>query len=104
MADGLSTARVLIRQLQGKLGVAGSVSNAGAVVAGDGFTSVKNSTGNYTVTFDKAFRVVPIAMATGQDWPCIVAAKTVSTINVIGLNDTGGVVDTDFDFIARPPS
>lgn len=44
--------------------VFGQVSSTGAVARGVGFSSVRNSAGNYTVTFTNAFTTLPVVTLT----------------------------------------
>lgn len=102
---GLSRDAVLIRQLQGKLGLAGTISSAGAVVRGEGFTSVRNALGNYTVTFSPAFADVPVVTFGGTTASELRhTAVSASSMTVNTFNSAGGLIDSEFDFIARPAS
>jgi hypothetical protein len=101
----------LVRQLQdalvGSKIVHGSVSSAGAILSGSGFTITKTGTGAYTITFTTAFAskptVVPAVVSTGtgirnQAEP-VVGSATVLTYN----SSTLAVLDAPFHFFAIGP-
>lgn len=113
MGAGLSTGRVLIRQLQGMLGgrryVSGVVDVTGgtpSIVEGDGFSIVDLGVGNYRVDFDPAFTNVPAAVFTGADGGGTetvprITARTSGSVTVLFVRRSDGTAfDTDFDFIA----
>jgi hypothetical protein len=67
----------------------GTINSDGTIKSGTGFTVVKNSTGNYTVTFSTAFAVQPVVLVT---------ALSLNLINSIGSVTTSGFTS---NFIAR---
>ena len=93
--------------------VGGSVSSAGVKVSGAGFTVVKNSTGDYTVTFAPAFSVAPLVIV--QIGYSVVWNRTAMVMNPSSTADTfpiatgfrvltrdtgGNPQDTSFSFFA----
>lgn len=85
------------------VGVAGTVGSGGTVVAGLGFSSVKNSTGNYTVTFDEDFDAAPllfIGSVTGHVTHAVSPPPDASGFT-IEFTDGSGVLDTQWTFWAR---
>lgn len=88
---------------------AGIVDGQGHVVAGKGFTAVRNSTGNYTLSFPGGtFRKVPAftcsgAGANGGAPICIIFGFSYSktgttTVNVLIVNQTNTPQDNAFHF------
>jgi hypothetical protein len=113
LAGQLDFLASLIRQLQGALGgnriVRGTVSPAGAIVVGEGFTSSKLATGTYQVVFDTAFSappsvVVSLGMTAGTVGIHIRDAVpiTVSLFEVVTYST--GFLDAEFNFIAVGPA
>lgn len=99
----------LIAQLQGALGgnriIRGTVSSAGAVVAGAGFTAARTGTGLYTVTFDTPFSAVPSvpvgAGATVAAYAVRASAVSTTAVSVVSyLVTTGVLTDAEWHFIA----
>lgn len=85
--------------------VRGGVSSAGSPTKGAGFTSVRNSTGLYTVTFSTPFNGVP-SITFAPDWYRVYASTENITSNSFQahfLNQNIGWEDTAFDFIAIGP-
>jgi hypothetical protein len=93
--------------------VGGSISSAGVKVAGGGFTVVRNTTGDYTITFAPAFSAAPLVIV--QIGYSVVWNRTAMVMNVAGTadsfptaasfrvltRDTGGnPQDTSFSFFA----
>lgn len=82
----------------------------GAVIQGVGFTCVRNSTGDYTVTFSPAFAVIPIITVTpilasgGVAWK-LYATPSASAFSLRIYSTLTGfaVTDADFMFIAMNP-
>lgn len=82
--------------------VRGSVTGAG-VGTGTGFTVVRNSAGNYTVTFTTAFSAAPFVLA-GVDGAAnafmLILSRSTTSFN-IQTNNTGlSATDTPFVFAA----
>ena len=84
--------------------VRGSVKYDGTVQYGSGFTTVKNSTGTYTITFSPAFSDVPTVVAIGN-------AGAMASLNGVGASTCviktywgfGTNTDSYFYFIAAGP-
>lgn len=99
---------LILGRLPGRREVTGSVSSAGAVTAGEGFSSVKDTTGRYTVTFDEPFLVAPTVLFAWADTAtgggAQITAKSTSAFSVVLYNTGGTVIDNAFEFIAREPT
>ncbi|WP_058041394.1 hypothetical protein [Streptomyces roseifaciens] len=88
--------------------VYGTVSAAGGVVSGTGFTSVRSATSTFTITFAKAFTSPPAVVATAA----VGSATAIVTVASIGTNaaviytaDPGGTwKPVPFSFIAMGPA
>jgi hypothetical protein len=85
--------------------IAGKVLSTGVKsIGGSTFTSVKNSTGNYTVTFPKGFgrnpTVVVTAVSGAEGYSALVSAKTNNTFTVKTFNPSDSAADCAFNFIA----
>lgn len=88
--------------------IRGTVNSDGTTSEGAGFTSVKNATGAYTVTFTVAFSDAPSVTVAGRqgDWVAIlgglpnVAFQDVATRAAVG----GANADSGFCFIAVGPA
>lgn len=84
--------------------IRGIVSDLGSKLHGNGFTSVKNSTGNYTVTFSTAFTGFPTVIvtdATGSGVKVFITAGLNGSSVIIKSYDlTGALADAAFGFIA----
>lgn len=82
--------------------VRGSVNSSGTKTAGEGFTSVRNSSGNFTITFSTAFSVAPVAVASITASGTITANVTAaSTTALTVLTFVGGSsTDSGFNFVA----
>lgn len=83
--------------------VRGEVSAAGAVSRGSGFTVVRNSAGNYTVTFSTAFSAAPIVVASfidGGIFAARVSATSTTATTIITFNSVGTSTDSAFQFHA----
>jgi hypothetical protein len=83
----------------------GQISSAGAIIAGSGFTVIRNAVGVYTVTFNVAFPAVPTVTAStvagGTGDGIQVSAKGVGSFIVHGYDtNTQAARDEAFDFIA----
>lgn len=96
---GLSTGLKIIR---------GLVTSSGTASTGEGFSSVKNSTGAYTVTFTSAFASAPIVVVTcyGAAQFAIVPSgsnPTTTTCAIQTYTDSGASSDSAFMFIAIGP-
>lgn len=89
--------------------VRGTVSSAGAVLAGAGFTASRVITGVYLVTFSPAFSGTPSVTVTPRlgSGAAYYVANTwlvgTSTFNVYIGNLSGTPVNTDFDFTVMGP-
>jgi hypothetical protein len=84
--------------------ITGQVSNAGAVVAGSGFTAASAGTGLYTVTFTAAFAVNPTVIVTAvmdsnQRVANLLNLATTS-FDVNTRNDAGSLANGAFHFVA----
>lgn len=84
----------------------GRVSGAGVIQAGTGFTVVRVSAGQYTVTFTTPFTVAPIVVTTAvinATIYTVITSLSVNAFTVLALN--GGVgTDAEFNFFAEEPS
>lgn len=82
-------------------------SAAGTITEGGGWSVVKNSTGDFTVTFTTAFSDVPSVVATGLTsgtGNVIVTACSASAVTLQGYNTANEtVIDFDIMFIAIGP-
>ena len=87
--------------------LAGICQSGGGVFQGTGFTSVRNSAGNYTVTFTvpQGTQVVVVASpyASAGLIPQIVVA-TASAFTVNFATSAGVATDTIWTFLAAPPT
>lgn len=103
----------LIRQLQGALGgnriIRGTVSSAGAIVVGSGFTVSRTGVGQYTVTFTTAFADHPTVTLGAGITVANYAVKlttrsaTAIAVNTITIAAAPANVDAEFSFIAIGP-
>lgn len=88
--------------------VRGIVTAGGTVSFGEGYTSAKDSEGNYTITFSSAFAFTPaitvtITSALGQVVPFLRAqSASAFSVNTQLMNGSGDV-DCAFHFIATGP-
>lgn len=84
--------------------VAGVVNIGGTVAAGTLFSSVKDSTGQYSVTFSSAFPARPVVVITAEGGSAIIApvltAVSAAAFTVQFRNSASGLTDQAFDFIA----
>lgn len=83
--------------------ITGSVTGAGAVTAGTGFTVNRTGAGRYVITFTLAFTAAPVVVvsvvaATGNETLTVNASTT--TAFQVNTNDAGAAVDRAFYFIA----
>ena len=83
--------------------ITGSVSGAGAVAAGSGFSASRASAGRYTVTFSVAFAAAPVFVAeviatTGNEDLTITSPGTGSV--QVNVNNGGTPTDAAFWFAA----
>lgn len=90
--------------------VRGSVTAAGAIDAGTGFTIAKTGTGLYTITFSPAFSAVPSVVASAGTTAGALFAKqqngttpTSSEFKVV-TTTSAAVTDSAFHFIAAGPA
>jgi hypothetical protein len=81
----------------------GRVSSTGSA-SGSRFSSVKDSTGQYTVTFDSAFAATPVVLVTASGGSAnlagIITAVTASAFTVQIRNTSSTLTDSDFHFVA----
>lgn len=85
----------------------GGIGSDGFVSIGGGFTSVRNSLGNYTITFGTSFSAVPSVVATPFNPAASMARITSITTGSVGIitsNGIGGLFDTMFDFVVVGPA
>lgn len=105
----------LIHQLQGALAgnriVRGTVSSAGAVQQGAGFTVVKNGTGDYTIKFTRPFSGTPTVTATQDQGGTATFMRvkngtpiTSSAVTLQALSIAGALTDCSFGFTATGPA
>lgn len=85
--------------------IRGTVASSGAATSGEGFTSVLNSTGVYTISFTAAFQDIPsvVATVTGTGFGSAFVANVNVNVNSAGIyiqNITPTQVDSAFNFIA----
>ncbi len=83
--------------------VRGTVSGAGAVVAGSGFTAAKLATGLYAITFTAPFAAAPIVLLT--PWSSVNArlnAKALGSFSCVMEDAATAGVDAQFEFAALP--
>jgi hypothetical protein len=80
--------------------ISGAISPNGGIVTGAGFTSVRNSTGVYTITFDTPFAGNTRAVVDVFDGAYMDFQGLGDTSMDIFIRDTGGnLVDQDWDFV-----
>jgi hypothetical protein len=101
----------LIRQLQGALQgnvlVSGHVTSTGTGISARD-SRLRNGVGDYTLTFNPAFRTTARVFAMQGQGPAAVttmkqsnaAAATASTFRLVAVNAAGALADADFWFIA----
>jgi len=79
----------------------GQIDTGGNVTRGTGFTSVRNSLGNYTVTFTQAFTNAPVADLTpiGGVIARLVGSPTTTAMTISTLNSSFANADADTSFI-----
>lgn len=86
----------------------GTILSGGNKLSGTGFSSVKNSTGNYTITYDTAFSLRPelllaVFSSSGNPLGIISTAGNENAFTVQVFNTTtGAAVDAIFGFAALP--
>lgn len=90
--------------------IVGSISGAGAIVAGRGFSVAKTGTGLYTITFDVAMLSRPAVTLTPQDTATSAASHasltngtppTTAGFHVVTANaGATTTIDVAFDFVA----
>jgi hypothetical protein len=88
--------------------IRGVVDSAGAVIEGSGFTAVRNSTGNFTITFDTPFSDVPafggdVVSATGNRSKNIISASTTQINYRIAANNDNALANNDHHILAIGP-
>lgn len=106
LIDGMAERLSALERTPSPRIVRGTVSAAGAIVNGSGFSSVKNTTGDYTVTFTAPFGSAPIVVpgagttAFGAKLKSSVA-PTESAFSVYTfITSTGVLNDGEFTFTA----
>jgi len=84
--------------------IRGIVDSAGAVIEGSGFTALRNSTGNFTITFSTAFSDIPsfILKAVNSLDESYIVSASVSQVNYI-IDNGSGAVNADHHIIAIGP-
>ena len=101
---------LVLGAVNGERIVHGVVAASGAITAGDGFTSVKNSTGNYTVTFDVAFTGIIPTIAFGMGRTAVILQARVVTVSNSSFTyatyttAAGANTDSEMNFIAIGPA
>ncbi len=85
--------------------IGGQVSSAGAKnIGGSTFTCVKDSTGNYTVTFSRAFGRIPVVVATPvtttAGFSVHIKTKANNQFTVATFNAANSAADCAFNFFA----
>lgn len=83
--------------------IRGSVTSGGAVESGEGFTSVKNATGDYTITFTQAFADTPAVVAMHKGNNVFLTANLTSNTDcnlIARVSNTLTQNDSNFAFIA----
>ncbi len=115
LPEDVARQAALIRQLQGALSgnrvVRGTVSAAGTLANGEGWTCVKNATGDYTVTFTTPFASAPVVVPGVGESAGTLAAKlknavspTASAFTVNTFNTaTSALTDSIWTFVAVGP-
>jgi hypothetical protein len=87
--------------------VAGTVTAAGAILLGSGFTVNRTGTGQYTITFDEAFADHPIvtfgAGITVANYAVKLTSRTAAVIavNTLTIAASPANVDGEFSFCAK---
>jgi len=84
----------------------GVVDSAGAVTEGSGFTAVRNSTGDFTITFSTAFSDVPSFQATpvGTNRSITIVAASTTQVNYqIRANNDNALANNDHHILAVGP-
>ena len=84
--------------------ITGGVNTTGVPAYGTGYTCVKNSTGNYTITFTSNFAVLPIVIVTplgGANITTVVSGVGAGSFTLqIATASTGAAIDNAFNFLA----
>ncbi len=85
--------------------VRGTVNSGGSLSVGEGFSSVKNSTGNYTITFTNAFASSGVTTITPLNGIAIanITATSASAFTVNFTTTAAVNLDKDFSFISIGP-
>jgi hypothetical protein len=88
--------------------IRGIVDSAGAVIEGSGFTAVRNSTGNFTITFSTAFSDIPSftgtpVAATGNRSITILSATTTQINYENRANNDNALANNDHHIIVIGP-
>jgi hypothetical protein len=80
----------------------GWVATGGTVVQGTLYSSVKDSTGQYTITYDTPFAIIPAVVVTpvvGTSLMVCLTSLTTSAFTVTFRNTAAALTDTAFNFI-----
>lgn len=83
--------------------VSGQVDTDGTkLIGGSAFTSVKNATGDYTITFSRPFGRTPVVIPTvfTAGASAKVVSKTVGTVNITTFDAANSAADVKFNFVA----
>lgn len=84
--------------------IQGTISPAGAILGGSGFSVVKNGTGDFKITFDSNFAGYPAVSYSTNFYPNIIVSNVlaVNSVSVLIKNTSGTLVDPNvwFSFIA----
>lgn len=82
--------------------VRGGVLSTGVKTLGEGFTSAKNSTGVYTITYTVAYAAIPVVVAsiTSAASSTIAVSSDTTTVEIRTFTDAGIATDLGFSFIA----
>lgn len=87
--------------------IRGSISAAGGVVYGNGFTVARTSQGRYRITFTAVTFTAPVVLltviATTGNETITMNTPTGSYVDV-NINENSGVVDRNFHFLVREAS
>jgi len=87
--------------------IRGVVDSAGAVTEGSGFTAVRNSTGDFTITFSTAFSDVPSFQATpvGSNRSITIVSASTTQVNYqIRANNDNALANNDHHILAIGPT
>lgn len=85
--------------------IAGKVGDDGVqAIGGSQFSCVKNDTGDYTITFGRAFGRIPVVLGTifnsTDGYSYRIGAATKTTVNILTFDDSSAAADSAFNFVA----